>query len=105
MVIKYLLALYLASVDGVVMTLMKAKSLGIMSGRWIMPFTTFLYSLQPSFFLYGLKTSSMTVLNILWDVTSDIIVSLIGIYLFGEYLTGVQYVGLAMCLLGMVLLH
>jgi multidrug transporter EmrE-like cation transporter len=103
--LKYLLAFYLASVDGVIMTLLKAKSINIISGRWIMPFTALLYSLQPSFFLYGLKLSSMTLINILWDVTSDIIVSLIGIYFFGEYLTGIQYVGLALCLVGMVLLH
>ena len=46
----------------------------------------------------------MTVLNIFWDVMSDLIVTAIGFYIFGEKLSTLQCIGLALSLAGITLL-
>jgi multidrug transporter EmrE-like cation transporter len=46
----------------------------------------------------------MTVMNILWDVSSDVLVTVIGIFIFGEVLTTTQWVGLVLAILGITLL-
>ena len=46
----------------------------------------------------------MSVMNVLWDVMSDVIVTVIGFVVFGERFTIQQYVGLAFSLIGITLL-
>ena len=47
-----------------------------------------LYSLQMVIFYYGLnRTTSMTMLNILWNLMSSIFVTLVGIFYFQEKIT------------------
>ena len=46
----------------------------------------------------------MTVMNILRDVTSDVLVTVVGIFVFGETLTSLQWVGLVLAILGITLL-
>ena len=46
----------------------------------------------------------MTVLNVLWDVISDIIVTLIGVLYFGESLNTMQCICLALSLTGITLM-
>ena len=46
----------------------------------------------------------MTVLNVLWDVISDITVTLIGVLYFGESLNTMQCIGLALSLTGITLM-
>jgi multidrug transporter EmrE-like cation transporter len=102
--IQYLYALYMASIDGVVMSALKAYKTGMIKSFWVFPFSVLIYGFQPIVFYSGLGFESMTILNVLWDVLSDIIVAAIGIYLFDEKLTTQQCIGLAFCMAGIVLL-
>jgi len=45
---------------------------------------TILYGLQIWLFYFGLKKTSMSILNITWNLISNILVTLLGIYYFGE---------------------
>jgi len=49
-----------------------------------MPIAALIYAIQPFIFLQSLKFESMTVMNILWNLTSDIIVTFVGIFILGE---------------------
>lgn len=102
--ISYLYAFFMASIDAVVMPLLKAKKLGMLTGNWMFPVAALVYGSQPFIFYKSLSTNSMTVMNILWDVTSDVLVTVIGIYVFGEVLTSLQWLGLVLALLGITLL-
>ena len=67
---------------------------------------SFLYAIQPWIFLKGLNFTSMTVLNLSWDLLSDILVTLSGLFYFREQLTeykafGVMFAVLAIILFGL----
>jgi multidrug transporter EmrE-like cation transporter len=46
----------------------------------------------------------MTLMNILWDISSDILVAAIGFFVFGETLTYTQCLGLVLSFVGITLL-
>lgn len=102
--LPYLFALYLAGVDAIMMPLLKAKSLGMLTGRWMLPLASIIYAMQPLVFFQSLSLESMTIMNILWDVMSDVLVAIIGIYVFGESLSKIQVIGLILSLSGITLL-
>jgi drug/metabolite transporter (DMT)-like permease len=102
--IHYLYALFMASVDGLVMPLLKAKHLGMLKGIWMFPLSMLVYSIQPLIFYSALSLESMTVMNVLWDVMSDVIVTIIGFVVFGEILSTKQYIGIVVSLIGITLL-
>lgn len=102
--LPYLFALYLAGVDAIIMPLLKAKKLGMLTGRWMLPLASIIYAMQPLVFFQSLSLESMTIMNILWDVMSDVIVAIIGIYVFGESLSKIQVIGLILSLSGITLL-
>ena len=94
----------MASVDGMVMPLLKAKKLGMLKGIWMFPLAMLVYSIQPLIFYNALSLESMAVMNVLWDVMSDVIVTIIGFAVFGETFTTQQCLGLAFSLIGITLL-
>jgi drug/metabolite transporter (DMT)-like permease len=100
----YLYALLMASIDAIVMPLLKAKKLGMLTGNWMFPLASIVYASQPLVFYKSLSSDSMTIMNILWDVMSDVLVAIIGIFVFGESLSPLQWVGMVLALLGITLL-
>ena len=62
-----------------------------------------LYSLQIPLFYYGLRTTSMTVLNITWNLFSNILVTLMGIFYFKENINGLKTVAIIMGISSIVL--
>lgn len=100
----YLYAFFMASIDAVVMPLLKAKKLGMLTGNWMFPLASIIYASQPFIFYKSLSSNSMTIMNILWDVMSDVLVAIIGIFIFGESLSLLQWVGMIFALLGITLL-
>ena len=100
----YLYAAFLASVDGIVLSLLKAQQSGLIKNILVFPFSMAVYALQPLVFYSGLSYGSMSILNILWDVISDIIVLIIGIFVFNEKFSLQQAVGIVFCFLGIILL-
>lgn len=100
----YLYALLMASIDGMVIPLLKAKHLGMLKGIWMFPLAMLVYSIQPLIFYNAMSVESMSVMNILWDVMSDVIVTIIGFVVFGETFTVQQWLGLAFSLIGITLL-
>ena len=103
-IIPYMYALFMASVDGILMPLLKAKKLGMLKGIWMFPLSMLVYSIQPLIFYSSLSIESMTIMNVLWDVMSNIIVTIIGFIVFGEILSTKQYIGIVVSLIGITLL-
>ena len=102
--IQYLYAIYLGLVDTVVLGLLKAKSIGALSGNWIFPLAFLVYGTQSFIFYKSLSFESMGIMNILWDVISDILVAVIGVVLFGESLNSIQCMGILLSIIGITML-
>jgi uncharacterized membrane protein len=75
-----------------------AKSLAFM----IIP--TIAYAIQPWVFLSSLKSETMIVMNLVWDLLSDILVSLLGIFYFGEKIGTIRSIGLILGMISLSLL-
>ena len=103
-IFPYLYALYMASIDALIMPLMKAKKLGMLTGNWMFPLASLVYATQPLIFYTSLSTGSMTIMNILWDVISDVLVTIIGVFVFGETLSSLQWLGMVLAISGITLL-
>lgn len=101
----------MATIDAIMLSTIRAINLGWINGygwlkgiRWmILP--TIVYALQPWIFLKSLSFESLTVMNLLWDMTSDVLVTLVGLLYFKEEISRRKMAGVilsfvAICLLG-----
>lgn len=103
--------LLMATIDALMLSLIRALNLGWLKDfgwfrgvRW-MVLPTLIYALQPWIFLQSLSFETLTVMNLLWDMTSDVLVTLVGLLYFEEELSSRKMAGVvlsfvAMCLLG-----
>ncbi len=97
-----LYGILLASNDATMLGLIKHISINGMLFRMVLP--TILYAVQPWIFLSAMKFESMAVMNITWDLISDIFVSLIGIFYFKEVLNRVQICGLFLAFISLIMI-
>ena len=94
----------MASVDAISLGIMKKHVEGKWSGSTAVPLSMGLYALQPLLFLQSLQYESMTVMNILWDIISDFMVTAVGLFYFKEKLTSLKYFGLTLAFIAVVIL-
>lgn len=94
----------MASIDALVLGGLKEYDMGTITWRGIVPIAMLVYSLQPYVFLQALQHESMTVMNILWDVISDILVTIAGIFYFKEQISSLKQVGLVFAFIAIVLM-
>ncbi len=99
-----LIAFFLAISDVFNLGLLKMISTGQISNQVWIGLPTVLYAFQPFIFLFGLKHTSMTVLNLLWDVLSDIMVTASGIFYFKEKISMKKYIGIAFGIVAVIFL-
>ena len=102
--VPHLYALYMASIDAVSFSLLKARHIGLIKGIWMFPITMLIYATQPLVFYNTLSVESMTVMNVLWNVMSNVVVTLIGLLFFKEQISKYQYAGIIVCIFGITLL-
>jgi len=101
-IMSILIGLLLAVFDLFNMAMMKNISLN-RSPTMLMGLVTALYAVQPWIFIKGLNFTSMTVLNLSWDLLSDILVTLSGLLYFRESLTEYKIVGVLFALVALTL--
>jgi len=63
----------------------------------------FFYAFQMPLFFYGLKISTMTVLNIVWNLVSNILVTLVGVFFFKEKIGNIKMIAMLIGLFSLVL--
>lgn len=94
---------YMATVDVFVLGILKAINLGWVSKNLIF-LPTLIYAMQPWVFLTSLSHESLTVMNLLWDVISDVLVTVEGLYFFQEKLSRTKMLGVGLSLISVFLL-
>ena len=94
---------YMATVDVFMLSILKAINLGWISSSLIF-LPTLIYAMQPWIFLKSLEFESMTVMNLLWDVISDVLVTGTGLYFFKEKLSRTKMLGVGLSLISIMLM-
>jgi multidrug transporter EmrE-like cation transporter len=94
----------MAGIDASMLGLIKGISQDGVRMVSFMIVPTIVYAIQPWIFLSALKTETMTVMNLYWDLSSDVLVSLLGILYFKEKLGLVRSIGLALGVLSLSML-
>jgi multidrug transporter EmrE-like cation transporter len=72
--------------------------------KWILG-PTLLYALQPWLLYKALSVEGLAVINIMWNLMSDILVTLLGIFYFKETLGQYKLLGLGFGILALILLN
>lgn len=86
--------LLLSLIDCGMMSTLKLISIGTLSLSWkSLVFPVVFYAMTPLIFLYAMQHESMTVMNLLWDVISSVLVTGIGLYYFNEKITHTKMIG------------
>lgn len=98
------LGLLMAFIDAFVLSGLKAQHVGHLRIPYFMVIPTIVYALQPWIFGFSLNYSSLTVMNLLWDLLSDVIVTAIGLYWFGEVLSTPKKIGVVLSFISIFLL-
>jgi multidrug transporter EmrE-like cation transporter len=94
---------FMGMIDVFMLGMLKAIHLGwIKSAFMILP--TIVYAIQPWVFLSSLNYESMTVMNLLWDVLSDLFVTISGVFFFKEKITRAQTIGIGFAIMAVFLL-
>lgn len=88
----------MAALDILMMSAGKMAQTGQLSYGFALPFATIIYALQPYLFIKAMNYENMVVTNLIWNLSSDIMVTLIGLLYFGETIAGLRQVALVMSL-------
>jgi hypothetical protein len=74
----------MAIVDIFMMSTAKMVSKGTLSSTYGIPLSIGFYAMQPLIFLKAMKYEGMVVTNLVWNLMSNMIVTLQGVLVFGE---------------------
>ena len=98
-----LFGLLLASMDSIALPILKGVRSGVF-GRWMLGIAVGIYALDPLIFYNALASESLVVMNFVWDIMSDIVVTLIGIFYFKEKIPFTKKLGVALSFVSLFLL-
>jgi len=83
----------MASIDVVSLSIIKYKSLGTLTNSLWLVLAVVIYAFQPLLFLKSLSYEGLTVMNLVWDLSSDILVTALGLLWFKERLPSTKLWG------------
>jgi drug/metabolite transporter (DMT)-like permease len=95
---------FMATIDLIILTLLRAFNLGWIKNTLVVPLAMLVYSFQPVVFLRSLKFESLTVMNLMWDVMSDIGVTAVGLFYFKEKISKYKKLGVLLSVVSIILL-
>ena len=94
----------MALVDAVILSALKAFEVGWIKWKGIFIVAMMAYSIQPLVFYQGLEGNGLTIMNLLWDVMSDVVVTAIGLFYFSEKLSRLKKIGVILSFISIILL-
>jgi multidrug transporter EmrE-like cation transporter len=93
----------MALIDVFMLSIVKTVSLNTKFLKWmIVP--TIVYAIQPWIFLQSLEFESLIIMNLLWDVISDVLVTLTGLIFFKESIGPYKLIGVCLSLISITLM-
>ncbi len=95
-------AIVMASIDAIVLPIIKYINDGFYP-IYLLILPIIIYAFQPILFYMSLKYSTLTSMNILWDLMSDVIVTIIGLVYLKEKLHYTSKWGLIFAFIAIIL--
>jgi multidrug transporter EmrE-like cation transporter len=102
-ILPIVFGLAMATIDVVMMFTAKFVSLGSISYGLGLTIATLVYSVQPYLFIKATRLESMTVSNLIWNLTSDVLVTFSGVMVFKESIRGLRWVAIGMSMIALLL--
>ena len=90
-ILPIVFGLAMSSLDVGMMSIAKMSSKGEIPFMIALPIATLVYSLEPFLFMKSLKYESLTSMNLIWDLTSDVMVTILGVFYFKESIKGLRW--------------
>ena len=94
--------LALSLMDAVSFPFVKNVSLGMNPLWMIVP--TILYAFSPTILLQSLTSESLVIMNLLWDLCSDILITFICLYFFKETISPTKMLGVLLSFISIFLM-
>jgi len=94
----------MALVDIFMMSSLKMINKGTLSSAVGIPFAVGLYALEPLIFLKAMNYEGMVVTNLVWNLLSNVIVTMQGVFIFGESIKGLRWIGVCMSIVSLALM-
>ena len=98
-----LFGLLFGILDALCLPIVKSVSIGTLAPA-MMLVPVILYGASPLIFLKGLQGETLTILNLVWDLTSDVVVTLIGLLVFAEQISSVKKIGVLLSFVSLFLM-
>ena len=86
----------LAGMDVIMMYIIKQYSKGVFASSYWMILPPFVYALTPFILLFSLKFETLLVMNMSWDIISDILVTAMAFFVLGERLSLMKTIGIGL---------
>jgi drug/metabolite transporter (DMT)-like permease len=64
---------------------------------------TAVYAIEPYLLFRSMNYESMTVMNLIWDLASDVLVTLGGLFVFGETIKGLRWLAILLSFISLLL--
>jgi drug/metabolite transporter (DMT)-like permease len=90
------------AIDSIALPIIKGVSNGW--NWWLIFIPVILYGASPFLFLKALEKETLTIMNLVWDMTSDLAVTLIGLLFFSEKLPPLKLLGVALSFVSLFLM-
>ncbi len=91
-----------ATLDSISLPIIKGISQGWNPMYILVPMV--LYGLSPLIFLKALEKETLTIMNLTWDLSSDVFVTLIGLFFFAEKLPPLKMLGVCLSFVSLFLM-
>lgn len=89
--------------DALCLPIVKSVSIGTFAPV-MMLIPVILYGASPLIFLKGLEGETLTILNLVWDLTSDVVVTLIGLLVYAEQISSIKKLGVLLSFVSLFLM-
>jgi multidrug transporter EmrE-like cation transporter len=102
-ILPIVFGLVMAVVDVLMMFTAKFVSLGSISYGLGLTIATLVYSVQPYLFIKATRLENMSVSNLIWNLTSNVLVTFSGVMVFKESIKGLRWVAIGMSMIAILL--
>jgi drug/metabolite transporter (DMT)-like permease len=93
----------MALIDVFMLSIIKKVNLNSKLIKWML-LPTIIYAIQPWIFLGSLQYESMIIMNLLWDLISDVLVTLTGLIIFKETIGPYKLIGVILSFISITLM-
>jgi multidrug transporter EmrE-like cation transporter len=89
-------------IDSIALPLVKYVHNG--ASKWWMLVPLVVYAADPFIFLKAMEHESLTIMNLVWDLTSDLLITAVGLFVFAEKISPLKFLGVLFSLVGLFLM-